>query len=141
MPCIRCRDGDEFSPRAGPIDSHPLGIWTEMTPAREAVAAVATGYMAFTHHELAFIESAHVRAHLRNLANELVPIHHRHLYCLSRPVVPIVNVNVSAADRSFLRADQHILGTNFWHRDFLQPQPGFRFGFDDGRHRPHAGTV
>ena len=53
-------------------------------------------------------------------ADEFVADHHRHRDRLLRPRVPVIYVDVGAADRSLLDADEDVVGRDFRHRHFLQ---------------------
>ncbi len=59
-------------------------------------------------------KSADVGADLDDLAHELVADHHRHGDGLLRPGVPVVDVQVGAADAGAVHADQHVVDADRW---------------------------
>src|SRR4029077_16812220 len=99
-----------------------------MTPPGKTIATVPTGDVSLAHHEIAARKTFHVIANSIDNADKLVTDRHWHRNRLLRPCVPIVDVNVGAADGSFQHTDQHIVAGNFWHRNFLEPKTGLWFG-------------
>jgi hypothetical protein len=51
-----------------------------------------------------------------------------------RPRVPVVNVNISSADRGFQDTNKDVIAAHFRDRNFLEPQPRLGFGLHDGLH-------
>jgi hypothetical protein len=134
MPAVVLRNRDKFSPRAGTIHAHALRVWAKMTPPGQTIATVPTGDVSLAHYEVAARKTFHVIANSIDNADKLVTDRHWHGNRFLRPGVPIVDVNICAADRSFQYTDEHIVAGNFWNRNFLEPETGLRFGFHNGLH-------
>jgi hypothetical protein len=82
----------------------------QVAAAGTAVAADAAGDVALCGHPVARCEADHLAADgLHDLAAELVAHRHRHRDGLPRPVVPLEDVDVGAADRGAVDADQHVV--------------------------------
>src|SRR5215831_12131982 len=109
MPAVVLRNSHEFSPRTGTIHADTLRVWTKMAPAREAIATMSAGDVAFAHDQVALCKPFHMIAYIIDNAYKLMPDCHRHRNRLLRPGVPVVDVQVRAADGRFQHADQHII--------------------------------
>ena len=57
-------------------------------------------------------EAAHLAADLDDLADKFVADDHRHRNGLLRPLVPVPDVDVGAADRRLADPDQHVVGAD-----------------------------
>ena len=113
----------------------------EMPPAGHAVAAPAADDVALAAHEVAHREVADVRPEPDGLADELVADHHRHRDRLRRPLVPLVDVEVGAADPRLVNADQDVVDPDLGLGHVLQPEPFLGLGLDQGTHGRHATPV
>jgi len=82
---------------------------------------MSTGDVTFADDEVAFCESFDVIAYAINNTHKLVTDCDRHWNCFLRPSVPVVDVQVGAADGCFQHANQHVVAANFWNRNFLEP--------------------
>jgi hypothetical protein len=91
----------------------------------KAVAATTADHVAFTADQVAGEEVRHIGAHLYDLADELVADGHGHGDGLLRPRVPLVDVDVGAANSGAQHADQHVVDTDLRNVDLLQPQSLF----------------
>jgi threonine dehydrogenase-like Zn-dependent dehydrogenase len=69
------------------------------------------------------------RESLDDFAAELMPGCQRHRYRALCPVIPLVDVNVGAADRRLVDLNQDIVVADLGHRDILHPDPTFCFSF------------
>ena len=67
-----------------------------------------------------WLESSDVGAHLLDHPDKLVADHHGGLIVFSGPRVPVVDVDVGAADRGLLYPDQHVVGPGNGHGDLRQ---------------------
>ena len=76
----------------------PMVCAHKMPASGQAIAAAAAHHMAFAADDVAGVKIAHVRADLDDLADEFMADHHRHRDGLLGPVVPVVDVQVGAAD-------------------------------------------
>ena len=82
----------------GRLTPTPDGVRAEVPPAGHAVAAAAADDVPLAADEVARLEVGDVRADLDDLADELVADDERHRDRLLRPGVPLVDVEVGAAD-------------------------------------------
>ena len=108
-PGVRGRQRDVLSERSRIVDAHPLRVGALDAPPGHAVAATATHEMALTAHEIARVQLPHVGAGFHDFANELMAGDERHGHVRLRPAVPLINVQVRAADTGSEHADQHIV--------------------------------
>ena len=134
-PDIRHRQRDVFRERARTIHAHAAGARAEMTPSREAVPAASADHMPFAADQLAGEEVEHVRPHRDDLAHEFMADHHGDRNGALRPIVPFEDVDVGAADRGFLHADQDIVDSNLGDRHLFQPKSRFRSAFHQRFHK------
>jgi hypothetical protein len=87
------------------------------------------------YHEIALYKSFHMIAYVGDNPDELVANCHRHRNRCLRPRVPVVNVNIGAADRSFQNANEHVVTADLRNGNFFEPQSGLGPGLHDGLHR------
>ena len=106
-----------------------------MTAARQAIATMPTRDVPLAYHEIALYKSFHMIAYVVDNADELVANCHRHGNRFLRPRVPVVNVNIGAADRSFQNANAHVVTADLRDGNFFEPQSGLGPGLHDGLHR------
>ena len=78
-------------------------------------------------------------ADLLDAPHELVAHDQGHRDRLLRPGVPVVDVQIGAADAGLQDADQDIVDAGLGDRDLLQPQARFGPALDQGLHRPRHG--
>src|SRR6267154_6050121 len=135
MPAVVLRDSNELRPCPGTIHTYPLRVRTKMTPPGQAIATMSTGDVPLAHYQIAFAKAFHVFTHTVYNAHKLVADGHRHGNRFLRPRIPVINVYVGPADGRFQHANEHVIATNFWNRNFLEPQTGFSLGLHDGLHR------
>ena len=86
-------------------------------------------------------EAAHFLADLDDLADVFVADVHRHGNRLLRPLVPLPDVDVGAADRGLADADQDVVVADLRLLDLGQREPGSAFEFCECLHhgfRPSA---
>ena len=106
---------------------------------RQAVAAArrATSHadhVALARHPLADPEALHVRADFGDLARIFMPDRHRSRNRLPRPLVPVEDVHVGAADPGLVHLDQDVVGTDRRRRFVAQPKAGLRLFLDERFH-------
>ena len=106
-----------------------------MTTAGKAVAAAPAGHVSFAADNVAGMEVVHVRADFDNLSNEFMPDHHRHRNRLLRPLVPVVDMDVGAADAGVAHADEHIVDAILRFGNILQPQAALAAALRQCLHR------
>ena len=102
-----------------------------MTPSGEAVATASADHMPFAAHDFAGMEIDDVRADLDDFADEFVSDHQRHRDGGAGPVVPFVNVEVSAADTGEQDPNQDIVDSDLRFGRFFEPETAFRPAFDE----------
>ena len=68
-------------------------------------------------------------------ADEFVSDHHRHRDRLLRPGVPVIYMDVGAADRSLLDANEDVVRPDFGHRNLFQAKSRFGPAFYECLHR------
>ena len=117
---LRRRDAEVLRERAGPVDADALRVLAEVPAAREAVAADAADDVALAVDQVALLEALDGGAHLLDHPDELVADDHRRLDGLLGPVVPVVDVDVGAADRGLLDPDQDVVRARHRHGDLGQ---------------------
>ena len=57
-----------------------------------------------------------------DFADELVADGHGHRNGVLRPLVPIVDMDIGAADAGVADAYQHVVDSDFWFGDILKPK-------------------
>ena len=91
--------------------------------------------VSFRCDNFARLKIADGAADLIDHADEFMPDHHRNRDRLLRPRVPIIDVDVGAADRSLLDADENIIGPDFGDWNLLQLESRFGPAFYERLHR------
>src|SRR5262249_43461023 len=116
---------------------HPdtVSVRTEVAATGETIAAASAYDVALTAHDIVREEVGHIGANLDDLANKLVADRHKHKDGLLRPFVPLVDVNVDAADAVFEDANEHVVDADLGLLDILEPESGFAVAFDQSFHR------
>src|SRR4030095_6482299 len=128
MPAVLLWNRHKFCPCPWAIDADAKGVWTKVPSSCQTIAAVSTGDVSLTHHEVAARKSFHVVTDGVDNTGELVTYGHRHRNGFLRPVIPVINVHVGTTDRRFQHPNQHIVAANFRDWDVLQPQTWLAFG-------------
>jgi hypothetical protein len=90
--------------------------------------------MPFGGNPVANIETFHLNAALDDFAIELVPDSQWHRNGFTRPVVPLIYMNVGAAYRRAFDPDQDIIVSDRRFVDIFEPDAAFRLGFDQCTH-------
>ncbi len=134
VPDVGLRHAQVLGEAALAVHPHPAGAGAQVTPARQAVAAVPADQVALPAHRLAGEKVPDHGAHALHDAGELVPDHQGHRHVLRGPGVPVVDVQVRAADGGFPDADQHVGGADFRLAHLLQPEPGLGPLLDQSLH-------
>ena len=126
---VKRRDHQVFREAARAVYAHANGITAQVRTSAAAVTAVAAGNMAFTGDAIANLEAFHFLADTHHFTDIFVTDNHRYRNGFLRPLVPVVDVNVSTADGGFTNFDQQIVMTDFRLRHVGHPNPFFRFQF------------
>src|ERR1035438_5046176 len=106
----------------------------QMAAARQAIAAAAADHVPFATDDIAGIEIRHVGADLGDLAHEFVPDHQAHRDGLARPIVPLIDVHVGAANARAMHADQDVVDADAGLLDVFQPEAGLIPALDECFH-------
>ena len=126
----------------GPLAVHadPLRVRVQVEPARPAGGGVQVDDVPLAGDPLAEGQGpVDPGADLDDLPGELVADDHRRRDRPRGPVVPLVDVDVGAADGRALHADQHIVRTRRRHRCRHLPEAGLRMQLGEAAHGPaHA---
>jgi hypothetical protein len=97
MPYVGCRHGDEFRETTVPVNANDLRVRADMGVAGAAQQAAAIDYVPLGCYAVAFTHVFHKTPHLHDVSCEFVSYSERRLAPASRPVVPLVDMNVGAA--------------------------------------------
>src|SRR5262249_24406439 len=111
----------KFCPRARAIDADAKCIWAKMPPSSQTIAAMSAGDVSLANYEIAAGKAFHVIADSINHTGKLVTDGHRHWNGFLRPVIPVVNVHVGAADRRLQHPNQPLIAANFRNRSVFEP--------------------
>ena len=90
-----------FGKTSLPVDADTDGVAAEMSSSCPAVAAVSAGDVAFSGDPITGVDALDFIPYLFNDAYEFMADGHRHRDGSLRPLVPIVDVDVSSADCGF----------------------------------------
>ncbi len=130
FPDIRVRHGHVFGKTAVGIDAVAERIRTFVTTARETITTTPAYQMAFDTDDVADVEVVDVRANFDDLADEFVPQDRRNLDRRLRPRVPVIDMNIRAANAGLRHLNQHIVDADGWFGNVFEPQTGLSFAFD-----------
>lgn len=135
MPDIRHGKADVLGEASRTIHADAAGMGTQVTPARETVAAPSANYVTFSADKLARKEVRHIRSDCRDFANKLMADHHGNRDSFARPGIPLVNVHVGAADGGAPNPNQNIVNPNLRDGNLSEGQPRLRTALHKGLHR------
>ena len=116
------------------VDADALGVRAEVAAPGHAVAAAPADEVALAADEVAGVKVVDVAADLDDLADELVSDDQRHRHGALRPGVPVVDVQIGAADAGAQHADQHIVDAEGRLGNVFEPQAGRRLALDQSLH-------
>ncbi len=123
---VEGRDGQVLRETARAIDADALRFRIEVETAHARRFGIHIDDMAFAGDALAEAQVAgDAGADLDDFAGEFVPRDHRHGNGLLRPFVPVIDVDVGAADGGVGDADQHIFRPAVGHGCGHFPDAGF----------------
>src|ERR1700733_14716860 len=97
-PDIGHRERDVVRKRARAIHAHAHGVRAQMAAPGETITASAANHVTLATYQIAGEEVRNVGADLDDAADEFVPNGHRHRDCLLRPRVPLVDMDIGAAN-------------------------------------------
>jgi hypothetical protein len=134
-PYIRHGQGDEFREASRAIHADSGRMGAEVTPSRHTVPAPAAHNMTLSRDQFARMEVIHVGTDGDDFADKLMTDNHGNRNRAARPCVPVVNVDIGAADSRSKNANQDIIDSNGRFGTILQPQSLLRVCFDESFHR------
>src|SRR6185436_6322698 len=108
-PDIRHGQGEVFGEGAFAVDADAFGVGAKMTPASQAIAAASANDMTFPADDLAGKEIGDIRANLDDFAHEFVTHHHRHGNGFGSPLIPLVDMEIRAANAGAVNADEDVV--------------------------------
>src|SRR5206468_1858366 len=120
---------------AGTLQPDALAVAAQVPFAGAAVAAMAAGDVSLDRDALTFVKADHLAADVGDLADELVADGHRHRDVALRPLVPVVNMDVGAADGRAPHRDEEVVVPDLGPRHFLEPDARLALGLDERAHR------
>ena len=133
-PDVGHRDDDELGEGAVAIDADAEGVGAEMAAAGEAVAAASADDVALSADELADGEVGDVGAYGDDFADELVADDEALPDGGAGPGVPLVDVEVGAADAGVEDADLYVVDADLGLGDVLEPEAALFAVFDECLH-------
>mmetsp|Transcript_19346 Transcript_19346/g.53121 ORF Transcript_19346/g.53121 Transcript_19346/m.53121 type:complete len:273 (-) Transcript_19346:175-993(-) len=122
---VHRRDAQVFCERALAIHADADGVAAKVSDSRAAIAAMPAHDVALATHAVTLLEALDVWAHVHHDARELMPDGHAPRDRLLRPLVPVVDVHVRAADRCALHLDQDIVISRLRHLLLVHPNAAF----------------
>ena len=138
---VEGRDAHILGEGAGDVDADAAGLRVEVEVAGAGGAAPHADDVALARDPLPDLEVADVGADGGDLAGIFVADDHRHRHGAARPLVPVIDVEVGAADAGAADLDQHVVLADLGHRLVAEPQPRLGLELDQGFHRvPHVIT-
>ena len=96
--------------------------------------ALHADHVAFARHALPNLKASDVGAEFGDLARIFVADRHRRRDRLLRPLVPIEDMDVGAADAGLVHLHQHVVGADLRNRLLREPQARLRLLLDEGAH-------
>ena len=134
LPDIRFRNHHVFGKRPVGIHADDLHVLADVGFAGAALQTLAAGHVHLRGNKVAFFHAGDFVAEGRHLAAKFMAGNQGRMNPVLRPAVPLVNVQISAADGSDFYLDQHIVPAKRRNLDFadLRARRGFRLD-----HREH----
>ena len=127
-PDVGHRQRQVLGERPGPIDADALGVLAQVAAAGQAIAAAAADHVPFAADDVAGVEILDVAADLDDLGRRTRgPTTIGTGIGLLGPGVPVVDVNVGAANAGPQDLDQHVVDADLRLGDVFQPQAFFGF--------------
>ena len=125
---------DVFGERAVGVHPDDLHVLADVRLADAALQALAAGHVHLGGDEVAFLHAGDFVAHGFHRAAELVAGNQRRMNAALRPLVPLVNVQIGAADGGHLDLDQNIGGSKFRYGNFANFGARRGLRLNDGKH-------
>ena len=120
-------NAEVFGKRAVTVNAHADAVLANVLQAAAAIAAVAAGDVSLARHAVAHLDVAHACADFLHHAHIFVTDGHGRFDGLLAPFVPLINMEVGAANSRFLDFDEDIVHAHFGHGHILHPDALHRF--------------
>mmetsp|Transcript_12366 Transcript_12366/g.33933 ORF Transcript_12366/g.33933 Transcript_12366/m.33933 type:complete len:344 (+) Transcript_12366:432-1463(+) len=117
------------------VHAHPDSAPAQVPDAGAAVPAVAADQVALTAHPVAHLETTHALAEFDDRASKFVADGHAMRNRLLGPLVPVVDVHVSATDSSAVHLYQHVVVARPGHGLPVHPDAGLGLQLRQRLHR------
>ena len=118
---VECGDHQILGKGARAVDANTNGVAAEVSAASAAVTAVTAGDMPFTGDPIADGEAAHLLTDSDHFPNIFVADHHGYRNGLLGPLVPVVDMDIGAADGGFADLDQQVVVAELGGRHIRHP--------------------
>ena len=123
-----------FGEGARDIDADAARLGIEMIAPAARRPAPHADDVALARHALADLEMPHVGAEFGDLARIFVADRHRRRDRLLRPLVPVEDMHVGAADAGLVHLHEHVIGADLGDRLLFEPKARLRLFLDEGAH-------
>ena len=134
LPDVGLGNDDVFGEGAVGVDADDLHVLADVRLADAALQALAAGHVHFGGDEVAFLHAGDFVADGFDRAAELVAGNERRMNAALRPLVPLVNVQVGAADGGHLDLDQHVGRAKLRFGNFADFRARCGLRLNDGKH-------
>jgi hypothetical protein len=91
--------------------------------------------MTLARNNIANVKPGNVCPNFNDFASVFMAAYHGYVYGFLRPVIPVIDMNVSAANCRLVDFDENFVSRNFGDRQVLEPQAFFSVFFDKSFHK------
>src|SRR6185437_13434247 len=123
--------------RPGDVDADAARLGIEVVAPAARGPAPHADHVALARDALADLETPHVRAEFGDLARIFVADGHRRRNGPLRPLVPVEDVDVGAADARLAHFYENVVGADLRNRLLLEPEARLRLFLDESAHGFH----
>ena len=134
LPDIRFGDADVLGEGAVFIDADDLNVGADVSFADAALVTLATRHVHLGRDEVAFLYGGDLVTHGYNIPAKFVSGNERRLDASGGPLVPVIYMEVSAADAGDFHLYQNVARAVARHFDFADLGAGFGFRLDYRHH-------
>ena len=134
LPDVHHRQDDVLGERARAVHSHALRVRAQVAPPRETIAAAPADHVPFPADQIAGMKIRHVGSDFDNLSAEFMPDDQRHVNGGARPIVPVVDVQVGAANSRAQHANFDVVDAGFGLGNIFEPQASLGAALNEGFH-------
>ena len=125
---------DILGERTIAIDTDADGIGTGMRVSGTAIPTVAANDMTFGRHPVSFHVAGDAIAQLYDASDKFMTDYQAGLNGALRPVIPLVDMDIGAADCSFFDLDQYFIGAGYRYWNLFHPNTGAGFALHQRAH-------